>query len=433
MYDVRPGGPQSLLRGGYLAQYGNEAGYDAARNKVARSFLDERDADWLWWVDSDMGWSFDSLERLMACAHPTDRPIVGGLCFGNKPVADDGTNGQMFQMFPTVYALDERDDKAGFSPIYDYPVNELIQVGGTGSAFVLIHRSVFQRIRDRFGDTWYDRIPHPKNDVPFGEDLSFCLRAIAVDAPIFVHTGVRTNHHKWEYLSEPSYFARLSAPPAKERVTVIVPVLHRPQNVAPLVESLRASTGLADVVFVCEDNDLIEWAEVDKAGAKRIVHSGSFAVKVNRAMRDVDTPWVFIVGDDVRFHPGWLDHAQFVGNRHNAAVVGTNDLLNPRVLAGEHATHLLIRTDYVKAVGASWDGPGVVCHEGYTHWYVDDEIVTAAKQREQWAMALGSHVEHLHHLNGKAAKDDVYEKGQANAQADAALFAQRARKFGGLR
>ena len=56
---------------------------------------------------------------------------------------------------------------------------------------------------------------------------------------------------------------------------------------------------------------------------------------------------------------------------------------NPRVISGEHGTHLLIRRSYIDEVGASWgtDGkgtPGEVCHDGYTHMYVDDEIVTAA-------------------------------------------------------
>ena len=430
IYDLRPGGPQRLLRGGFLAQHGVEMSFDHARNKVTKAFLDEHESEWLWWVDSDMGWEFDALERLIDAADPVERPIVGGLCFGTRPVADDGCGGQMFQAFPTVYALDERDDAAGFSPIYDYPVNELIQVGATGSAFVLIHRSVMEAVRAKFGDTWYDRIPHPKSKVPFGEDLSFCLRAINCGFPIHVHTGIRTNHHKYEYLSEPSYFARLEAPPATEEVTVIVPVLHRPQNVAPLVRSLRASTGLAHALFITEEDDLLEWAEIDKAGAKRIVHPGTFAQKCNAAMEHVSTPWVLLVGDDVVFHPGWLDHAQFVGNRHQANVVATNDLLNVRVMNGDHATHPMIRTSYIKEQGASWDGPRLVCHEGYRHWFVDDEITWCAKQRGTFAAALGAHVEHRHPLGGKVKSDDVYELGQSHVEADRKLFTRRARLNG---
>jgi hypothetical protein len=424
LYDARPDGPWHL-RGGYLAQFGSESSFDMARNKVAKTFLDEKDAEWLLWVDSDMGWEMDALERLIAVADKDDRPIVGGLCFGNRPVGDDGCNGQFFRMYPTAYALDERDDLAGFVPIYDYPVNEVIRVGGTGSAFVLIHRSALERVRAEFGDVWYDRIKHPKNDTAFGEDLSFCLRAVTLDIPIHVHTGVRTNHLKFQYLSDAAFFAHLEAPPATERVDVLVPVLNRPQNAEPFMRSLRASTGLATVSVACNNTiDRDAWLD---AGAHRVIVTEdrtTFAQKINDLYASADgAPWVFIVGDDVKFHAGWLDHAQLVGQR--SAVVGTNDLGNARVMAGEHATHLLIRRQYIDEVGASWDGPGVVCHEGYRHWFVDDEIVSAAKHRGAWGMALGSIVEHLHPLWGKSDDDETYRLGQRHHAADGKLFRKR--------
>jgi hypothetical protein len=153
---------------------------------------------------------------------------------------------------------------------------------------------------------------------------------------------------------------------------------------------------------------------------------GTFAEKVNHGYAKTAEPWLFLVGDDVRFHPGWLDHAQAVaGDQFH--VIGTNDLGNPRVTSGEHATHLLVRRSYVDEFGASWDGPGVVAHEGYRHWFVDDEIVAAAKQRGVWAMALASSVEHLHPNWGKAEPDEVYELGASRAQADRKTFKARLR------
>lgn len=425
LYDAS--GPNRIFRGGFLAQYGNEAGYDVARNKVAKAFLDDRDGDWLWWTDSDMGWGHDALERLLEVADPVERPIVGGLCFGMKPVSEDGCNGQHHQPFPTLYGIDERDDKAGFSPIYGYPVDALVQVAGTGSAFVIVHRSVLQAIRDKWGDVWYSRLPHPKNDVPFGEDLSFCLRATDLGIPIHVHTGVRTNHYKWTYLNEDSYFAQLQAPPATDDTAILVPVVGRPQNAGPFMRSLRASTGLAVVYAIAESDDLLSRAAWETAGAVVISNetAKTFAEKVNIGYRNTVEPWVFIVGDDVRFRPGWLDHAQHVAAINGAPVVGTNDGVNPRVTSGGHAVHILIRRQYIDEVGSSWDGPGVLAHEGYGHWFVDDEIVTAAKQRDVWAMALGSRVEHLHPMFGGAKDDDIYRRGQERAKDDKRLFTQR--------
>jgi hypothetical protein len=59
---------------------------------------------------------------------------------------------------------------------------------------------------------------------------------------------------------------------------------------------------------------------------------------------------VFITGSDVRFHPGWLDHAQQAAFLNKAKVVATNDLLNDDVRGGRLATHPLIATDYIRDV-----------------------------------------------------------------------------------
>jgi hypothetical protein len=199
------------------------------------------------------------------------------------------------------------------------------------------------------------------------------------------------------------------------------------------MHSLIASTGLARVYAACsEDDDAKAW---EAAGATVVRTEGvSFAEKVNEAYEWTDEPWVFLVGDDVRFRPGWLDHAQQVAVNTGAKVVGTNDLANPRVTAGDHATHMLIARDYIDTVGASWDrdgdgnpcnGPGVICEEIYGHWYVDDEIVLAAKQRNVWAPALASVVEHLHPIAEKSEMDDTYKRGQASAGRDKLKFSKR--------
>jgi hypothetical protein len=98
-------------------------------------------------------------------------------------------------------------------------------------------------------------------------------------------------------------------------------------------------------------------------------------------------------------------------------------------MAGDHATHWMISRDYIDTVGASWDGPGVVAHEGYRHWFTDDEIVVAAKQRGVFQMALGSVVEHLHPMTGKSEIDEVYTRSDSFADEDRKTFERRVREF----
>lgn len=421
-----------VLRGGWLAMRYGADGLVAARNKAVAQFLADGQADWLFWIDTDMGIAPDTVDRLLAAAHPDKRPIVGALCFAQRERVPDGMGGYRCTANPTIFDWAQVDDAHGFLARSSYPVNTVVACAGTGSACLLIHRSVFERIAAENGRVWYDRVQNKEAGHLISEDLSFCLRAGALGIPVYVHTGVRTTHFKEFWLSEQDYWSRAVAPPATAGTAVVVPVMRRPQNAEPFMRSLRASTGMATVYAVADadDTETIDawWA----AGAEVIIRAwdepGTYAQKVNVGFRETKEPWLFVTGDDVRFQAGWLDHAQAVaGDQYH--VVGTNDLTNPRVTSGQHATHLLIRRGYVDRMGASWDGPGVVCHEGYGHWFVDDEIVTAAKQRGTWAMALGSFVEHLHPLWGKADTDEVYALGQSRADKDREVFEQRCKTY----
>lgn len=403
----------------------------AGRNQQAQAFLDRETAPWLLWLDDDMGFTPDALEQLMSVADAVTAPIVGGLCFARRETVGDGKGGFRSTLTPTIFDwVDVGDGRKGFLGRRHYPINQVTRCAATGSAFVLIHRSVLEAIRADSGDNWYTPLVNPTTGQKQSEDISFCARAGALGFPVHVHTGVRVTHAKLVWLDEPDYWDTFVAPPATELVDVIVPVMDRPQNAEPFMRSLRASTGLATVYAVVGRTDRVSLDAWEAAGAEVLVGDvHTFAEKVNHAYRATASPWLFIVGDDVHFHPGWLDHAQFVAAQEQACVVGTNDLGNPRVMRGEHATHLLISRAYVDEQGASWDGPGVVCHEGYRHWYVDDEIVLAAKQSGVWAMALGSKVEHLHPIWGKAEPDKVYDLGQAASAADGKLFKGRLKAY----
>lgn len=419
-----------IWRGGYEWQRVSSVGIEEGRNEAVRVFLDSP-AEWLFFVDSDMGFEHDGLERLIAVADPEERPIVGGLCFGYGAISEriDHAHAVVKRPFPVIFNLERSDGDLGFRPQWSYRPGSLVPCDATGAAFLLIHRSVLERIREEWGDVWFERIKHPDAEKKWGEDTSFCYRVKQLlGIPVHVHTGVRTSHAKTIYVTETTYMSEIMAKPATDEIAVIVPVLDRPQNAVPFMRSLRASTGLASVLAVCStESDAEAW---EAAGASVLrTDRISFAEKVNEGYSKTSEPWVFLVGDDVTFRPGWLDHAQAVARNTGAKVIGTNDWANERVMRGEHATHMLIARDYIDEHGASWDGPGVVCHEGYRHWYVDDEIVTVAKQRGVFGPALASVVEHHHPLFGTAPDDETYRRGQRHAGKDKATFVKRAQQF----
>ncbi|HEY3485068.1 MAG TPA: hypothetical protein VGK49_06765 [Ilumatobacteraceae bacterium] len=429
-------GEQRIARGGWTLKHAKSYDIAAARNEATTEFL-ESDVEWMLFVDSDMGWDADALDRLFDSADAKQRPIVGGLCFGYSPVETGAAeaNGPFRYPFPTLYWFNETDTDIGFQIMWNYRAGALNVVKATGAAFLLIHRSALEKMFEKHGATWWSRIKHPKAQSMWGEDTSFCARAGLCEIPIFVDTRVRTSHLKPIYVSEVTFSSGIQAPPADEEIDVIVPVMGRPDHAAPFMRSLRASTGLARVTAVATEDDIEAIDAWRAAGADVCIvdpERTTFAMKVNDAfdyLTDDPRDWVLLVGSDVLFRSAWWDHALSVARSHGASVVATNDLLNDDVRNGRLATHPVMRRAYIEEHGASWDGPGVIAHEGYSHWYVDAEWSTVALQRGVLSTSLSSVVEHIHPIIGKAPMDAVYELGQKHRKADAALFAARCKRF----
>jgi hypothetical protein len=183
-------------------RFSSGGGLPLARNKAVAHFL-EGDEEWLFWIDTDMGFKPEALEQLLEVADPDVRPVVGGLCFTNVETAEDGLHGFATFPIPTVYRWAKNPDgSVGFVSWHDYPRDELYECDATGSAFILIHRSVFEKMLDKNGPNWYAQIPNPAAGGMFGEDMSFCIQCHEIDVPVFVHTGVKTSHLKPVWLSE---------------------------------------------------------------------------------------------------------------------------------------------------------------------------------------------------------------------------------------
>lgn len=220
---------------------------------------------------------------------------------------------------------------------------------------------------------------------------------------------------------------------SEAHIAVFVPVMRRPQNVQPLVESFEATSSRSNLYFVADHDDIDElWAIYDADCIPIINRSAikTFAVKCNLGYRetfDTDEPWMLFIGDDVRFHPGWEDEA--FAEHDGRSFISTNDLGNTKVMAGRHATHPIIRRQWVDEHGASWDGPGTVAHDGYKHWYVDNEWTTVAQQAGEFRFASTCHIEHHHPIFQKGQDDPIYRLGQSHSEHDRQLWRSRIGKY----
>jgi cephalosporin hydroxylase len=176
------------------------------RNYGARLFLDKTDHEWLLFIDTDMGFAPDSVHRLLAAADPVQRPLIGALCFAFMEAAWDGMGGWRRRIVPTMYKLGTTvaTGQVQFCHYGDYAEDTVTQVGATGGAFLMIHRTVLDKLRAEHGDHWFDQLYDRSGDI-IGEDIAFCARALRAGVIPVVHTGVKTTHHKQVWLAEEDY------------------------------------------------------------------------------------------------------------------------------------------------------------------------------------------------------------------------------------
>lgn len=229
-------------------------------------------------------------------------------------------------------------------------------------------------------------------------------------------------------------------------LAVLVPVLNRPGNVKPLVESFEANCpDDAELVFIVNSDDHAEIEALNQPGGRflyTVVDDPirSWPTKINQGVDFVDRfggpAWLLCAADDITFIPGWWDVTAALRADPQIGVIGTNDSAtgqgNPRVAAGEHTCHPLIRASYIHKFGTI-DQPGYAVHEGYQHWCVDDELVWTARLRNAWAFCREAVLEHHHpYWDPTVPTDATYTLGEANAQADMALWADRATRLLGL-
>lgn len=210
-------------------------------------------------------------------------------------------------------------------------------------------------------------------------------------------------------------------------VVVAVPMLRRAHRVAPLLESIGSTAPKARVVFAVTPSDtpVIEAVHAADAEIMMVAWSplGDYARKINTVYRATTEPLILTGADDLLFHPGWVAACRRALTPR-IGVVGTNDLGSPRVTRGEHATHSLVTRWYADQRGVI-DQPGAICHEGYYHEFVDDELVETAKARGAWAMALDAHIEHLHPNWGKAPNDSLYMAQRARMARGRPIYLRR--------
>lgn len=206
-------------------------------------------------------------------------------------------------------------------------------------------------------------------------------------------------------------------------LVILLPVLGRPHRVKPVTESIRKATPDARIFFICSPGDdaMIEQVLKDP-DLDYVCFEAGYAGKINTAVDLTAEPLIFLAADDLDFREGWFEAAK-EKLEDGIGVVGTNDLCNASVMAGEFSTHSLVTREYTKL--GTIDDPTRLLHEGYPHEYVDREFCETAKARRAYAHAHDAIVEHLHPQIGKAPWDEIYSQQRSRMRVGRRIYSRR--------
>ena len=147
-----------------------------ARNNLARQAI-KAEADWVLWLDSDMVFAPDTLQRMLKVCQDNSIDFLTAVCFRRKP-----------PYTPCLFDRLEKVDKgASYTALLSVPEG-LFKVGGCGFAGVLVSTQVILDVAAKFNGRMFDPIEG------FGEDVSFCWRARQCGYDIWCDSGIEFGH-----------------------------------------------------------------------------------------------------------------------------------------------------------------------------------------------------------------------------------------------
>lgn len=152
-----------------------------ARNDLALKAI-EGEYDYILWLDSDMVFQPDILNRMLEVAK-TGKEYVSALCFTRK--------------FPTKPVIckklewsraDNGNVKMNVELYEDYPKDEVFEIEGGGFGACLTSVNLIKKIAEQFRGSPFDPLPS------FGEDYSFCWRVKQVEEKMWCDSSIKVGH-----------------------------------------------------------------------------------------------------------------------------------------------------------------------------------------------------------------------------------------------
>jgi hypothetical protein len=190
------------------------------RQNVIEFWHKSNKSDWLLWVDSDVVISPEKFKLLWDNKDATERPLVSGVYF-----TTDNPEEPLMVPMPTVFNFTNKGDGTfGLSRVHPLPKNQLIKAEAAGFGFILMHRSVVDKVMEVAPDGQMF-MEMGRGTKFIGEDIFFFALCDQVEVPLYCHTGATVPHMK-RFSFDEHYYAAFFAG-AEKKSNIILPKHHR--------------------------------------------------------------------------------------------------------------------------------------------------------------------------------------------------------------
>ena len=161
-----------------------------SRNDLAK-YAVQSEADYVLWLDSDMMFEPELLEKMIATLREKDLDILSGIYYRRRH--------PFSPVLMKKLSIGE-NNFCEYENYNTYPEDEIFEVEGIGFGCVLMKSDVLMDIKAAYDD-WFSPIGR------VGEDLSFCWRARQTDHKIFADPSIQLGHCGQQIITKEFYEA----------------------------------------------------------------------------------------------------------------------------------------------------------------------------------------------------------------------------------
>jgi hypothetical protein len=159
------------------------------RQSVFDNWSENNISDWLLWIDSDIVLTPEAFKLIWDSSDKILRPVVTGTYFVSKQ-----NEQSLMEPFPALYK--EGRHKYELEIIHPLPKNQLIEIDSAGFGFLLMHKSIIEKIRNISPGYSLFAEEEGIKDNFISEDIVFFRKLKKTGIKLYAHTGAVVQHMK---------------------------------------------------------------------------------------------------------------------------------------------------------------------------------------------------------------------------------------------